>query len=67
MLKLYEFFEDQQYIYLITELCRGGELFKRILEYEGFTERTAARLFKQILTSLNYCHSQGIAHRDIKP
>ena len=67
MLKLYEYFEDDRNIYLITELCRGGELFDKIIEEEYFSEREAARIFKQILMSLNYCHSQGIAHRDLKP
>lgn len=57
MLKLYEYFEDDRNIYLITELCRGGELFDRIIEQEYFSEREAARIFKQILMSLNYCHS----------
>ena len=27
VLKLYEYFEDKKYVYLITELCKGGELF----------------------------------------
>lgn len=27
----------------------------------------AARLFKQILMALNYCHSSNIVHRDLKP
>ena len=67
VLKLYEYFIDETSIYLITEMCRGGELFDRIIEKEFFDENEAALLFKQILQSLNYIHSQGIAHRDIKP
>ena len=67
MLKLYEYFEDSKNVYLVTELCKGGELFDKIIEEEYFSELDSARIFKQILLSLNYCHSQGIAHRDLKP
>ena len=67
VLKLYEYFIDDENIYLITEMCRGGELFDKIIEKEFFEEKEAAKLFRQILLSLNYIHSQGIAHRDIKP
>lgn len=49
MLKLYEYFEDDKNIYLITELCKGGELFDKIIEEEFFSEKESARLFKQIL------------------
>lgn len=46
ILKLYEYFEDDKNVYLITELCRGGELFDRIIKEEFFSEKVAARLFK---------------------
>lgn len=67
VLRIYEYFEDDKNIYLITELCKGGELFDKIIQEEYFSEKEAARLFKQVLLSLNYCHHQGIAHRDLKP
>lgn len=57
MLKLYEYFEDEKNVYLVTELCRGGELFDKIIEEEFFSEKEGAIIFKQILQSLNYCHS----------
>ena len=31
VLKLYEYFEDEEAVYLVTEICRGGELFDRIV------------------------------------
>jgi len=46
VLKLYEYFEDDKNIYLVTELCRGGELFDKIIEEEYFSEKTSARIFK---------------------
>jgi len=46
VLKLYEYFEDEKNVYLVTELCQGGELFDRIIQEEFFSEKEAARLFK---------------------
>jgi serine/threonine protein kinase len=46
VIKLYEYFEDDENVYLITELCTGGELFDRIIEKEYFHEAEAARLFR---------------------
>lgn len=57
MIKLFEYFEDDKNVYLVTELCEGGELFDRIVKSEYFTEQLAARTFKMILMALNYCHS----------
>jgi len=67
VIKLYEYFEDETNVYLVTELCTGGELFDRIIKEEFFTEQVAAKVFKQILQALNYCHSMNIVHRDLKP
>lgn len=71
IIKLYEIFEDNRYIYLVMEECTGGELFDRIIDRINkkklFTEREAAVLFKQLMSCINYCHSQGICHRDLKP
>lgn len=67
MIKLYEYFEDETNVYLVTELCEGGELFDRIVKNEYFNEQLAAKTFKMILLALNYCHSQNIVHRDLKP
>ena len=67
VLRLYEYFEDDKNVYLVTEACKGGELFDRIIENEFFSEQEAAKIFKQILQSISYCHNMGIAHRDLKP
>lgn len=64
---MYEYFEEEEKVYLVTELCSGGELFDRIVSEECFTEPDAARIFRQILMALNYCHTNDIVHRDLKP
>ena len=71
IIKLYEVYENDKYIYLIMELCTGGELFDRIVDNTEkgvqFTEKQAANLFKQMMSAINYCHKNGIVHRDLKP
>ena len=49
IIKLYEYFEDNKNVYLITELCTGGELFDKIIEKEFFDEHYACWIFKQIM------------------
>jgi calcium-dependent protein kinase len=46
ILKLYEYFQDPKNVYLITEMCSGGELFDKIVEKESFEEAYACRVFK---------------------
>jgi len=67
ILKLIELFQDDSNYYLITEMCQGGELYKRIIERDSFTESEVAGYMKQILSAIVYCHSKSIIHRDLKP
>jgi len=67
IVKMYEFFEDEKRYYLVTEICKGGELFDEVLAKGSFTERDAAVLVKQVLSCVNYCHKNNIVHRDLKP
>jgi len=67
IIKMYEFFEDEKRYYLVTEICKGGELFDEILQRGKFSERDGAVLMKQVLSCINYCHQANIVHRDLKP
>jgi len=65
--KLYETFEDRQQVYLVLEVCHGGEMFDKIIEQCYFREIEASFLMLQILRAVFYMHTQCIAHRDLKP
>merc|ERR1712190_81935 len=67
IIKLYETFEDHRNIYLVMELCLGGELFDRIIESGHFTEAQAANLMQQIVRAIYYMHENHVCHRDLKP
>ena len=44
----------------------GGELFSRIVGRARFSESEARALMKPLLAAVDYIHSMGIIHRDIK-
>lgn len=67
IMQIYEFFDDNKYFYIVSEYCQGGELFDKIIEKGSFTENMAALIMKQILSAINYCHTNNIVHRDLKP
>lgn len=67
IIKLYDLFEDAQNIYLVMELCSGGELFDFIVRKKHLSEHEARTIMMQLLRSLNYLHSHEICHRDLKP
>jgi len=62
--KLYEFFEDQDMLYLVTELCSGGD-FTALNRHEDSMEEIRL-LFREVVRAMAYCHHHGVAHRDLK-
>eukprot|EP00928_Gymnodinium_smaydae_P018457 TRINITY_DN17022_c0_g2_i2.p1 TRINITY_DN17022_c0_g2~~TRINITY_DN17022_c0_g2_i2.p1 ORF type:complete len:517 (+),score=137.34 TRINITY_DN17022_c0_g2_i2:91-1641(+) len=67
IIKLYETFADRKLIYLVMELCVGGELFDRIIDVGHFTEVQAAIIMQQIIRAIYYMHENHVCHRDLKP
>lgn len=46
ILRLIDYFEDLNFIYLVLELCSGGELFERIISNWFYEENEAWIIFK---------------------
>mmetsp|Transcript_96025 Transcript_96025/g.275711 ORF Transcript_96025/g.275711 Transcript_96025/m.275711 type:complete len:551 (-) Transcript_96025:139-1791(-) len=66
IIRYYDFYEDVHFLYVVMELCKGGEVFAKIVELKRFSEKNAAALGQQMLKAIMYIHGKSIAHRDIK-
>ncbi|EFH58344.1 hypothetical protein ARALYDRAFT_483834 [Arabidopsis lyrata subsp. lyrata] len=68
LIRYYDACEDANNVYIVMELCEGGELLDRILARGGkYPEDDAKAIVVQILTVVSFCHLQGVVHRDLKP
>ena len=67
IMQIFEIFEDNINIYIVSEYCNGGELFDIISQKGSFTEKEACIVMKQLISGICYCHQKGIVHRDLKP
>ena len=68
VLQLLDIIENESYLYIITELCKGGDLYS-YLNQRSFKipETKAAKLIYKLTKSVSFLHALGIIHRDLKP
>lgn len=66
--QLYDHFEDNDNHYFVVEYVKGGDLFSVMDErsFEPLRESDAKKLFRQIVRAVQYSHSQGVYHLDLK-
>ncbi|KAF7485369.1 hypothetical protein GHT09_003078 [Marmota monax] len=66
ILELYNYFEDNNYVYLVLEMCHNGEMNRYLKNrMKPFSENEARHFMHQIITGMLYLHSHGILHRDL--
>lgn len=60
-------YEEELFVYVVMEMCNGGELFDRIVERGNISEATVKNFMQQLLSAVAYCHMNKVIHRDLKP
>ncbi|KAJ3288396.1 MAP microtubule affinity-regulating kinase 1 [Rhizoclosmatium sp. JEL0117] len=67
IVKLHDVAETDKEIILSMEYIEGGELFDFIVANPRLNEKIARRIFRQIISAVDYCHQSSVIHRDLKP
>ncbi|KAK0204739.1 kinase-like protein [Desarmillaria ectypa] len=68
IITFHEAFYDGLYLYIVLDLCLGGDLYNAIGETRLLRDNDALkRVFIQLIDALQYCHEKGVFHRDLKP
>lgn len=66
IVKFYNNFEDENFVYVVLELCHKRSLMELHRRRKALTEPETRYYMKQILEGVLYLHDNGIIHRDLK-
>ncbi|KDR79104.1 hypothetical protein GALMADRAFT_242968 [Galerina marginata CBS 339.88] len=64
--QMYEVIATESHIWIVTELCCGGELFDYLVEKGRLSEDETRVLFGQLCLAVAHLHDNSIVHRDLK-
>ncbi|KAF6776900.1 hypothetical protein AHF37_04186 [Paragonimus kellicotti] len=67
VIELHDVFEGDAYIFLVFEVCQGGELFDYLTHNVTLSEKRTRSLMRQLFDAIAFIHSKNIVHRDLKP
>ena len=67
IIRMYQYFDDQTYCYLVEEYCAGGELWQYLADNGPIPEHQVSKYILQLTSALICIHHKNIIHRDIKP
>ncbi|XP_051816002.1 cGMP-dependent protein kinase 2 isoform X2 [Acanthochromis polyacanthus] len=67
IIRLFRTFRDDKYVYMLLEVCLGGELWTVLRDMSYFDEPTARFCVGCVLEAFDYLHTMGVVYRDLKP
>ncbi|KAH7026968.1 serine/threonine protein kinase 15 [Linnemannia elongata] len=67
VVQLFYAFASKDYLYLVMEYVIGGDLSSLLAVFGSFDEDMAKMYIAECILALEYLHSNGITHRDLKP
>ncbi len=65
--RLLAYFDDNNQFYLVQELIEGHSLSRELPQGSKLSQSQVIDILTEILSILQFVHSQGVIHRDIKP
>jgi serine/threonine protein kinase len=51
---------------MVMDYACGGEVLEFVMKNGALREDEARKIMLQIINAINYCHSRGVVHRDLK-
>ncbi|GAX76983.1 hypothetical protein CEUSTIGMA_g4430.t1 [Chlamydomonas eustigma] len=67
VVRFYYSFTSRENLYIVMEYLNGGDCFSLLKQFGGLDEDVARQYVAETVLALEYCHTQGIIHRDMKP
>ena len=66
VIRLFDVVDSPKIVYVVMEYADGGSLLDYVRRRKKLAEPEAARFFHQMCRGLDYCHGNGVVHRDVK-